>query len=922
MLESARQALSRDPRAARAEAEQALVQARSGRNGVLTARALNLLAEASRIEGNRTRAQEQAFESLGLALSTGDRIEEQEALRLIRATETAAGEPDAGNGNQVAGNGVIKGVLADAYRSLGLTLAAGRDDRSRPVAPIRGAERRRFLEQALVYLEAGLSNQEPVADSWARVSSFHSLASIHRALGDWEKAIEYFCRALVDHERAGDRPGAAFCYNQIGETYLKRGRYERALESFETALAAADQGRSQRQRLVALGLQGDAYRFLGNNLRAESTYERYLTLAAELGSRDDEVRGLCRKAELLLAGQSPDMGGFANTPCSQKALELLAQALHVLYAPAGPQSQRSSSASSARAEEGNLQRVLANVWARTNQPTLAEAGYQAAIANLRQLDQDYELAQACADLGRFRAGQGDKAGALPQLQEAARLFRDLEAVNESCEVERCLFQLDTAQDRRLWLLRSLSSVATQLLPAAQSADRSLKLLKEALGFRDSAIYAAATGRFLGGRGPSTVSAEDARAICARGELIVTPRTLWLPLRLSGRAVGAAFMSWSEDTSLEWDKPFLEMLANLLAVALVREFDPAATGRDAKAGRPKSEAPCYAGIVGSSWALRKVYDLIERVAPTKTSVLIRGESGTGKELFARAIHQRSPRAAEALITVNCAAIPETLLESELFGIEKGTATGVAGRIGRFEQAASGTLFLDEIGDMSLPLQAKLLRVLQDRSLERVGGRSTIVVDTRVIAATNRDLEAAIREGRFRDDLYYRLNVMTILLPSLRERPEDLPILTDYFIERYNNEFDRRIRGVSAEAADVFRGYHWPGNVRELENVIERAVILCDSDLIQVQDLAPQLQPQAGPDAASHTMPDFSSVESLDRLRDARKQLQDEATSKVERDLLVKALKDNEWNISAAARQVRVSRAQFYRLLRKNGLRREE
>jgi Nif-specific regulatory protein len=238
---------------------------------------------------------------------------------------------------------------------------------------------------------------------------------------------------------------------------------------------------------------------------------------------------------------------------------------------------------------------------------------------------------------------------------------------------------------------------------------------------------------------------------------------------------------------------------------------------------------FQGIVGSSSKMQEVFKIVERVANSNATVLIRGESGTGKELIARAIHYSSPRAAKPFIAVSCAALPETLLESELFGYEKGAFTGAVGqKAGRFELAHQGTLFLDEIPEISPAMQVKLLRVLQEREFERVGGTKTIRVDVRLIAATNRDLEQLVAEGHFRPDLYYRLQVIQIFLPPLRERTEDIPLLVQHFIEKYNKENGKSVKGVSNETMDILMKYHWPGNVRELENVIERGVVLADTD----------------------------------------------------------------------------------------------
>jgi two-component system response regulator HydG len=245
---------------------------------------------------------------------------------------------------------------------------------------------------------------------------------------------------------------------------------------------------------------------------------------------------------------------------------------------------------------------------------------------------------------------------------------------------------------------------------------------------------------------------------------------------------------------------------------------------------------FENIVGASPAMQEVFDVVEQVAPTKASVLITGESGTGKELVAQAIHENSPRTAAPFVKLHCASLAETLLESELFGHEKGSFTGAAGRReGRFKQADGGTLFLDEIGEISPAIQVKLLRFLQEKTFERVGGNETIKVDVRIIAATNRDLASEVAAGKFREDLYYRLNVVNIEMPPLRARPSDLLPLAAHFLQRFAKENGKRIEGFADDAVERITGYRWPGNVRELENIIERAVVLCDGTKLTAKHL---------------------------------------------------------------------------------------
>jgi two-component system, NtrC family, response regulator HydG len=287
---------------------------------------------------------------------------------------------------------------------------------------------------------------------------------------------------------------------------------------------------------------------------------------------------------------------------------------------------------------------------------------------------------------------------------------------------------------------------------------------------------------------------------------------------------------------------------------------------------------FSGVLGSSPRIREIFQLLEMVAPSEATVLLLGETGTGKELVAQAIHRNSPRVADPFVVVNCATLPETLLESELFGHERGSFTGATVRKeGRFLVAHRGTVFLDEIGELTLPIQAKILRVLQSREFEPVGSNRTQKVDVRIITATNRDLEKMVREGRFRDDLYYRLNVFQLVMPPLRERLEDIPILADFFLKRYGKRNRRGVLTLAPETLQAFRDYSWPGNIRELENVIERGVIVCQGDVLTPADLPPALQPRLEwPAADSETEPGLPELErqliirTLDRVAGQRSQ----------------------------------------------------
>jgi Nif-specific regulatory protein len=379
----------------------------------------------------------------------------------------------------------------------------------------------------------------------------------------------------------------------------------------------------------------------------------------------------------------------------------------------------------------------------------------------------------------------------------------------------------------------------------------------------------------------------------------------VPVVSGGRAVGAlgALTRPRENPDLQTSCDFLGVVAGLIAPGL-RPRPSSTAGEDEDVVRPRPlrlpQRADLGSLVGSSDATLSMLEQALQVAPTRTTVLVRGESGTGKELVAELIHRNSPRAAGPLVKVNCAALPESLVEAELFGHERGAFTGaLARRKGRFELAGGGTLFLDEVGDIPLSTQTKLLRVLQERQFERVGGTETLRADVRLIAATNRNLERAIAERKFREDLYYRLNVFTVCVPPLRERKPDILLLADHFVEKHAREHDKVVRRISTPAIDMLMSYHWPGNVRELENCIERAVVLCDDAVLHSHHLPPTLQTAEG----SGTVPSRSL-----RL----------AVSTLERELIVDALKATRGNQALAAKLLQVSERVINYKVKKLGL----
>jgi Nif-specific regulatory protein len=363
----------------------------------------------------------------------------------------------------------------------------------------------------------------------------------------------------------------------------------------------------------------------------------------------------------------------------------------------------------------------------------------------------------------------------------------------------------------------------------------------------------------------------------------------VPIRAEHRTAGAlgVALAYQKDRSYDHEAKFYGLVGSMIGQAvrvhhLVEAERKRLLDENTKLRRELTERYDIRNLVGSSRPMQTVYEQVAQVAPANTTVLLRGESGTGKELVAHAIHYSSPRAKKPFVKVSCAALPETLLESELFGYEPGAFTDARiEKKGRFELAQGGTIFLDEIGELVPATQVKLLRALQEREIERLGGVQPIKLNVRVIAATNKDLEAAVKEGTFREDLYYRLNVYSIYLPPLRERKTDIPLLCDHFVEKHAAGHTKDVRRIATSAIDMLMSYHWPGNVRELENCIERAVLVCEGGAIHAHHLPPTLQTAE----VSGTL--------------ARQSLK-EALAAYEKDLVQDALKSARGNRAKAAR----------------------
>jgi two-component system response regulator AtoC len=725
------------------------------------------------------------------------------------------------------------------------------------------------LNLAMEYQKQALEIKERIRDSHGIGISQLNLGLIYGDMGDWDKAIEYYYRALVEMEKLGNKTDIGLCYNNLGEIYLKRNKLDKARELLEAAIKNADLAASPWVKAEALGNLGEVYFRAGDWVCAHDCYNQDLKLSAEMDDKEEIAETYRRIGELLL-----DSGE------KEEASKVLHKGLDIVKL------------TGAKKENGNILRVLGKLYFELNKPIEAKSSFQKGLEILKELGNNYELGKIYTDYGKTIANLGDRDIGLSYLHQAKGIFEKLGANYELATVESFLSKLGVERERAQTLLRNLTAISILSNSFVEFGQSVLKELKETLNFGSGtfSIYRGETATI------GDFNSEELTAIGRRRELQTEPLFICCPICLRGKSLGILYLKWREPGKTVADNIFLETIMNILALGIER----IAAKKEIKPveGLTKTEFLPYK-IVGAETSLRPIFDIIQKVAPTKVCVLIQGESGTGKELVARTIHQMSDRAEKPFIPINCAAIPETLLESELFGIEKGTATGVSERKGKFEIANSGTVFLDEIGDMSLALQAKILRLVQEKQFDRVGGRKIINVDIRIIAATNKDLPKAIENGTFREDLYYRLNVVPIFLPALRKRKEDFPQLVTHFIDKYCREYQRNILGLSEEAMARFFNYSWPGNVRELENVIERAIVLARGDRITLADLPPIFQ-QIGDKVV-----DFHEAKIQAKV----------GVASFEKEFIIKTLNQFNWNITKAAKAMEITRRHLYRLMKK-------
>ncbi len=848
-----------DPVAAKPLLEQVLAEADAAGRPNDGGRAAYMLGAMLRRAGDLDGAARYAEIVFNVAEATGDRRVRASWLNLTGIIHEERGE--------------IQSALEcfEEYLEITRQIGSGQGERMALNQLACAHAHRGDLGKALECYRQCLDANTKAGDAHGRATSLYNIGWTLSAMGHWTEATESFYRAMALCEEHGFNDPLASTRLALGELALKRSEYDDAAFMFRAVVEAERESRRAGGTYSeALSNLGWTYFRKGDLAQAEENLDEAALMSEAAEDRSVLAILCCRRAEVALARGRLDAAGG-----------LLAEGMgHVTRL------KRTR-------EQGEILRVQALLSAARGDTAKALKLFSRSEAVLAPLGDTYELALARLQHGRELLDMNRPDEARPLLQTAVQTFRRLAVVAEAEEAAMLLYRLEASTDRHAALLEGLFSITALGLAPEKCIEQSLAMLCDNLRFEQGAVL-------VGGR-PVTLRGRPDPADLPRSDstLSQTGLVLLLPVRQGRRLLGTVWLRRAKPARTRLEPGLLKLISRALAPSLAKlvDLETIETGRTMRIPGLR-----FRGVVGCNREVLDLLALIPRVADAGVPVLVRGESGSGKELIARALHESGPRADHPFVTVNCAAVPESLLEAEFFGVEAGAATGVAARLGKFELAQNGTVFLDEIGDMSPALQAKLLRVIEDKTVMRVGGNQAQKVDVRIVAATNMDLDRRERQGLFRRDLLYRLNTVQLILPPLRRRKEDLPVLTEYFIARAAQEYNRPVRLASEEVLASFAVFSWPGNIRQLQHVVERAVILATGDTLHVHDLPLELRPRrSGPASAGSA---------LTRAEQRR------ATDENERATLLDALNRTSGNVLEAARLSGYSRAQFYRLLRKH------
>jgi transcriptional regulator with AAA-type ATPase domain/tetratricopeptide (TPR) repeat protein len=703
----------------------------------------------------------------------------------------------------------------DVWRKCGHTLGVGAARNQLGTL----AFNRGHVSEALEHYQECLKIDDELGDIANGAIHRYNIGVLLQQLGRLDDAFESFHHVFAlseqHHQIYRMRRLRAGALNSLGEVFLERDKTAKSIGIFRMVIDTAEREKVSPAVLCeATADLGLAYHRQGDHASAQRAYNQALALAEKSGDRRAAAMVIARMAELAL-----DLGQLDRCRDLAKRSVAAAREMELLC------------------EEARALRVMALLHAASGEDAEARHCFEQAMALLRELEGSLDMARVRFHYGRHLLALGERAAAMTHLKEASRAFRELGIAADGHEVNRLLLRQEMERDRDMALLQAISGLSSQDVEPRVLLERAIELLLEALRFNSAVVVAKGRPVLVFG----DPKLEPALRLCESQELVATDLVLSWPVRYGGSLLGRIYLERAAPEAAERNQRVLDTIANLVAAPIQRLAETAASVVE---GKPELAGLRYRGVVGQNQRVLEVLATVCAAAGGSLPVLIRGERGTGKKLIARALHDSGARVGKPFVTVNCASVPEDLLQVEFFGTENGGAARAKPYKGKFETADGGTLFLDEVGDIGPSLQPGLLRVLQEKTLERVGGRVPVCIDVRVVVSTTRPIEELVAQGKFRGDLYKRLRAVELLLPSLRERPDDIPDLVCHFVRRSSEEFGRGVTCVSPEAMSRLRSYGWPGNVSELEHVVELSVLLASGKTIQVSDLPPSLQSPAG------------------------------------------------------------------------------
>jgi Nif-specific regulatory protein len=811
--------------------------------------------------------------------------------------------------------------------------------------------------QALEYSRQALAALESISDPYRSSILQNNLSLTYMDLNRWDQALECVSRSVELKKQIADSKGLGLSHNNAGLVYLRKGIFTKSFEHFATALQFFQEIRDRSGVALVYYNLADLHRCREEWRKACHYLQRSLGIAGELGEesrvadclllsgkiameRSDlrsSERTLSRASELFEKSKNKLGGAEAQLALGELALRsgnLPVAEEHLGEARTLPGSTNN------RWFEGRFKQVYSLLLKIKGEQENRLKHLLESSKIFRDLGARYELGRTYLELGKIKLETGRAKEGKALLREAWNVFQKSGVEGKRKEVEVLLDQMKEMQQvegERIQTFYRLAELLNSIWDTDELLSKALELVMELMNAERGAIILHSekdkTFELKISRGLEPETSEDAIAISQRvlsdviesdSPLIVENAVsnpqfaasksvvmhnilsiLCVPLKTGNRLIGTVYLDHRSLPAVfsSEDVDFLKAFASLVATAIEKsELYVQANEEIFLLKEVFHKTYQYPQIIGNSPKMQEIFNLVEKVANSKTGVLISGENGTGKELIAHLIHSSSPRREGSFIRVNCAALPETLLESELFGIEEKTATGVGFRKGKFELAEGGTILLDEIGDMSLSVQAKVLRVLQEKEFERVGGQKSIKLDIRIISATNMDLQKKVGEGTFRRDLYFRLNPIVIALPPLRERKEDIPYLARHFAEKFSKENDKPEIRLTKRITRALEEYSWPGNVRELEHVIERATLLSRNG-----EFPKELLPEE--------VDGGKQMVNLDRYGKLQ-----EVLDWVEKRKIIQALERNKWNQVRAAEELGLNETTLRRRIKKHKIKR--